>query len=116
MRRMKSRLLLAALLACTTSFAQEHIYKAPTAADWAALAKLPDFSGVWERGTVGTGGTGNAAFGPQPTRGANPGAAPARGAAPAAGQGAAGAGQRAAGAGRGQRAGGGGRGGPSFKP
>ena len=26
------------------------IYKAPTPADWAALAKLPDFSGVWEVG------------------------------------------------------------------
>ena len=24
------------------------IYKAPTPADWAAMAKLPDFSGVWE--------------------------------------------------------------------
>jgi hypothetical protein len=107
---MKTQLLLGAFLAVS----QQHVYKAPTAADWAALAKLPDFSGVWERGTVGTGGNGNAAFGPQPTRGANPGAAPARGAATAAGQRGDGAGQRAAG--RGQRAGGGGRGGPSFKP
>ena len=38
------------------AFAQQPIYKAPTAADWSALAKLPDFSGVWERG--GGGGRG----------------------------------------------------------
>jgi hypothetical protein len=30
----------------------------PTAADWAALAKLPDFSGVWEIGMGGGGGRG----------------------------------------------------------
>jgi hypothetical protein len=29
---------------------------APTAADWAALAKLPDFTGVWEIGLGGGGG------------------------------------------------------------
>jgi hypothetical protein len=28
----------------------DFIYKAPTPSDWAALAKLPDFSGVWEIG------------------------------------------------------------------
>src|SRR5262245_45047816 len=39
--------------------AQQPIYKAPTAADWTALSKLPDFSGVWERG--GGGGRGGAA-------------------------------------------------------
>src|SRR5215475_2840247 len=87
---------------------QQNVYKAPTAADWAAMARLPDFNGVWERGTVGTGGNSNAAFGQQPTRGNQPpagatGAAPQRGAA------------------GGQRAGGGaGRGtaprGPSFTP
>src|SRR6185503_6915552 len=38
-------------------FAQQAIYKAPTAADWSALAKLPDFSVVWERGG-GRGGGG----------------------------------------------------------
>jgi len=85
---------------------QQHVYKAPTPADWAALAKLPDFSGVWERGTVGTGGNSNAAFGPQPTRGNQPPA------------GATGAPQR--GGNSGQRAGGGPRGagarGPSFTP
>jgi hypothetical protein len=56
----------------------------PTAADWAALAKLPDFTGVWEVG-LGGGGGGRAARG---------GAARAGGA-----QGAAG---RAAGRGRGR--------------
>jgi hypothetical protein len=32
----------------SASFAQEFKRPAPTAADWAALAKLPDFTGVWE--------------------------------------------------------------------
>jgi hypothetical protein len=46
--------------------AQEAIYKQPTAADWAALAKLPDFSGVWEVGGGGGGrGRGGAPAGPQ---------------------------------------------------
>ena len=36
--------------------AQEPVYDSPTAADWAALAKLPDFSGVWEIGMGGGGG------------------------------------------------------------
>src|SRR5579871_5789820 len=44
---------------------------APSAADWAALAKLPDFTGVWEL-----------SFGAPPARGAAPAAA-GRGAAPA---------------------------------
>jgi hypothetical protein len=71
--------------------AQQPIYKAPTAADWAALAKLPDFSGVWERGG---GGGGNAAFGTAPAPRGNQPAAPAgnRGAAPPRGGGAAGRG------------------------
>jgi hypothetical protein len=60
------------------AFAQQPIYKAPTAADWSALSKLPDFSGVWERG--GGGGRGAAAA---PAGGR--GNAPARGAAPGAG-------------------------------
>src|SRR5262245_44904339 len=72
------------------AFAQQPIYKAPTAADWSALSKLPDFSGVWERG--GGGGGRGAAAAPAGGRGN----APARGAAP-------GAGAR-------------GRGGPSFTP
>jgi len=37
---------------------------APTAADWSALAKLPDFSGVWEIGGGG-GGRGRGRGGPQ---------------------------------------------------
>jgi hypothetical protein len=62
--------LASAVLCVATTHAQNNfIYKAPTAADWAALAKLPDFSGVWEVG-----------FGPAP--GARAGGA--RGAAPAA--------------------------------
>jgi len=32
--------------------------RAPTASDWAALAKLPDFTGVWEIGGGGGGGGG----------------------------------------------------------
>jgi len=62
-------------LLATTALAQQAIYKAPTPADWAALAKLPDFSGVWERAGIGTGGVGNtsaaAAFG-TPPRGVAP--------------------------------------------
>ena len=56
-----------------TAFAQQQpIYKAPTAADWSALAKLPDFSGVWERGGGG-GGRGAGARGAGPRgRGAGP--------------------------------------------
>src|SRR5215472_17619906 len=59
--------------------------KPPTAADWTALAKLPDFTGVWEA-ALGGGGRGNA-------RGAADGA-PATGA----------PGRRAAGRGRGAAA------------
>ena len=90
------------MLASATSgslvLAQNVSPKPPTAADWAALAKLPDFTGVWE-----TGG------GPAPQRGgARAGApAPPGGAGTAAGNRAAGAaparrgGAGAAGAGRG---------------
>jgi len=101
------RLFLAVLIAvalASIGIAQQYVSKAPTAADWAALAKLPDFNGVWERGGVGAGGNTNSAVGPQPTRG-GAGAPPQRGAAPADG------GQR--------RGGGGGRGaaaGPQFTP
>ena len=42
--------------------AQEAIQRAPTATDWAAMAKLPDFSGVWETG--GGGGAGRGRGGP----------------------------------------------------
>jgi hypothetical protein len=46
------------LVACVVnSVAQtQKIRPAPTAADWAAVAKLPDFSGVWEAGLGGGGG------------------------------------------------------------
>lgn len=76
----------------SSALAQQPIYKAPTAADWAALAKLPDFSGVWERG--GVGGGGNAAFGTAPAPRGNQPPAPAgnRGAAPPRGGGAGGRG------------------------
>ena len=51
--------------------AQDAVYKAPTAAEWAALATLPDFSGVWETGGGGGrgrgGGRGGAPAGPQLT-------------------------------------------------
>jgi hypothetical protein len=90
------KFILALLASVAVITAQEHIYKAPTPADWAAMAKLPDFSGVWERG--GVGGGGNAAFGTAPA--GNRGGA-------AAGQRAGGGGQRGAGAaaaGGGQRA------------
>jgi hypothetical protein len=87
--------------------AQQAVYKAPTPADWAALAKLPDFSGVWERG--GVGGGGNPAFGTASAGAArgNQAGAGNRGAAPQ--RGAGGGGQRA-GTGRGAPSG------PSFTP
>ena len=40
--------LTASLLFLPTAHAQKFTPKAPTAADWTALAKLPDFTGVWE--------------------------------------------------------------------
>jgi hypothetical protein len=38
--------------------AQFYTTAVPTAEDWAALAELPDFNGVWERGGGGRGGRG----------------------------------------------------------
>jgi len=74
--------------------AQTVVTKSPTAADWAAMSKLPDFSGVWERGGGGGGGAaprGNAPAAGAPAAGATAprggAAAPPRGnagAAPAA--------------------------------
>src|SRR5580765_5834646 len=62
------------------AFAQQKaapILKPPTETDWAALAKLPDFTGVWEQ-----------TFGPPPSRaGATNPPSGARGGAPAAGRG-----------------------------
>jgi hypothetical protein len=57
--------------------AQKPVRKAPTAADWAAMAKLPDFSGVWETAPGGRGGGRGAAA----TKGGAP-ATPGRGAGP----------------------------------
>src|SRR3954470_8354398 len=42
--------LVAALAFGVAAGAQEWKTKSPTAADWAAMAKLPDFNGVWETG------------------------------------------------------------------
>ena len=46
--------------------AQKFTAKAPTAADWAALAKLPDFTGVWEI-SPGARGGGAGAAAPRPS-------------------------------------------------
>src|ERR1700674_2566156 len=77
--------LLIAVALVSIATAQQFITKAPTAADWAAMAKLPDFNGVWERGGGGGGGAprGNAGAAAAPAAGAPRGnqAAPA-GAAP----------------------------------
>ncbi|HYR83338.1 MAG TPA: hypothetical protein VE422_04590 [Terriglobia bacterium] len=48
----------------TTAIAQKTVSRAPTAADWAALARLPDFTGVWEISRGGGGGRGVAPAGP----------------------------------------------------
>ena len=52
----------ALVMAAGVATAQQFVTKAPTPADWAALSKLPDFNGVWERG----GGGGGAARGGAP--------------------------------------------------
>ena len=59
---------LVAILFTTAAGAQWAVYEQPTAADWAALAELPDFSGVWERGGGGGGGGrgGGSALSPTP--------------------------------------------------
>jgi hypothetical protein len=46
----------ASLLMGPAAIGQTVTRKAPTAADWASLAKLPDFTGVWEVGLGGGGG------------------------------------------------------------
>jgi hypothetical protein len=67
------RIVIAGLVTSTIAIGHaqtEHVYKAPTPADWTALAKLPDFSGVWEAGGGGGGGRGGrgaAPAGPQLT-------------------------------------------------
>jgi hypothetical protein len=66
MTRFALRLALAAGVAGASigrvGLAQDVKTKPPTAADWAALARLPDFTGVWEAG--GGGGRGGAAPAP----------------------------------------------------
>ena len=63
------------VLLASTAFAQWAVYEKPTAQDWAALASLPDFSGVWERGGGGRGGAarGRGAGAAGGSRGALPG-------------------------------------------
>ena len=60
---MRTRHILLGFLAASVAFGQAEAgkkvaRKAPTAADWAALAKLPDFNGVWETAPGGRGGAG----------------------------------------------------------
>lgn len=60
---------LIAVLIAPQASAQWAVYEKPTAEDWAAMADLPDFSGVWEvsRGRGG-GGFGRGGFSaPEPT-------------------------------------------------
>jgi len=60
------------------AFAQRATPKAPTAADWTALARLPDFNGVWETGGGGGGArAGGAAATADPAAGTRGAAAPA---------------------------------------
>ena len=64
-KAMKANLVLAAAMAfCSVALAQTPA--APKASDWAAMAKLPDFGGVWEI-TRGAGGFGGQAAQPQLT-------------------------------------------------
>jgi hypothetical protein len=55
---------IAAAVFCVDVAAQEWTAKPPTAADWAALSKVPDLTGVWEAPTVGRGGGGRGAAPP----------------------------------------------------
>jgi hypothetical protein len=101
-RNLSLGILAASLVFGPAAAGQGFVRPAPTAADWAALAKRPDFNGVWE--TAPGGGRGGGGRG----AGAAPAAAP--GGVPAAGRGGA-----APGAGRAGRGGGQG-GGPSLTP
>ena len=82
------------------AFAQRSTPKAPMAADWTALAKLPDFNGVWETG--GGGGGARAGGAPPANTGAAAGNRGAAAPSPAPGRrGGGGAGAAAAGRGSG---------------
>lgn len=59
-RRISSVFLAAAVALSPVAVAQKVVRKAPTAADWTALAKLPDFTGVWEAAFGGGGRAGRA--------------------------------------------------------
>jgi len=66
-KRFVGALLVAAIAAVgswTIVDAQGFKTKQPTPADWSGLAKLPDFTGVWEAVTVGRGGGAGRAGGP----------------------------------------------------
>jgi hypothetical protein len=68
MRRMRLNKLVVAIaliVACDSMIQGQIVTKPATLADWTALAKLPDFSGVWEIGGGGGRGRGGAAAGPQ---------------------------------------------------
>jgi len=69
----------AALAFSQSGGAKKYTPKAPSAADWAALAKLPDFTGVWEAALGGGGGRGRGAARGNPAAGAGGGAARGRG-------------------------------------
>jgi len=74
-------ILAAAAVMHTVAFAQK-APAPPTAADWAALAKLPDLTGVWEA-ALGGGGGGARGAGAAPAAGRGAAPAGARGATPA---------------------------------
>jgi hypothetical protein len=66
-RRIRFAFLAAAVALGSAAVAQKVARKAPAADDWTALAKLPDFTGVWEVGLGGGGGrAATAAKGPAP--------------------------------------------------
>jgi hypothetical protein len=102
-RRIRFAFLAAAVACATVAVGQKAVRKAPTAEDWTALAKLPDFTGVWEAGFGGGGG-----------RAGGRGAATAKGPAPAGAPPAGRAGPAPAGRAGGR--GGPGRAGPSLTP
>jgi hypothetical protein len=54
--RIRFVLAAASLIVALPAMAQKPAHPAPAAADWAALAKLPDFNGVWEMAPPGAAG------------------------------------------------------------
>jgi hypothetical protein len=88
----------AAAIASLHAQSQSPITRPPTSTDWAALAKLPDLTGVWEAGGGGGGGRGGGGA----ARGAAGGGAP-RGAGDGAARGAGGGGAARGGRGGGMQ-------------